>query len=64
VIKAADKDLHDDDLLQMVNAGLIPATGVGQETVTYVDNVYKYYIAYKLALEQKALQESPEHRAK
>ena len=26
VIKAADKNLTDDDLLQMVNAGLIPAT--------------------------------------
>ncbi len=26
VIKAADKNLLDDDLVQMVNAGLIPAT--------------------------------------
>jgi hypothetical protein len=26
------------------------AKDVGQETVTYVGNVYKYYVAYKLAL--------------
>ncbi len=31
VIKAADKNLTDDDLLQMVNAGLIPATVTTQQ---------------------------------
>jgi membrane-bound lytic murein transglycosylase MltF len=30
------------------------AEKVGQETVTYVSNIYKYYIAYKLALEEEA----------
>jgi hypothetical protein len=25
------------------------AKDIGQETVTYVGNVYKYYVAYKLA---------------
>lgn len=30
------------------------AEKVGQETVTYVSNIYKYYIAYKLALEEMA----------
>ena len=30
------------------------AEKVGQETVTYVSNIYKYYIAYKLALEEVA----------
>jgi hypothetical protein len=24
----------------------------GQETVTYVSNIYKYYVAYKLTLEE------------
>jgi hypothetical protein len=28
------------------------AKDIGQETVTYVSNIYKYYIAYKLAQEQ------------
>jgi membrane-bound lytic murein transglycosylase MltF len=34
------------------NMELATAKDVGQETVTYVGNVYKYYVAYKLALEQ------------
>ena len=34
------------------NVELTVARSVGQETVTYVGNVYKYYIAYKLALEE------------
>ena len=29
------------------------AEKVGQETVTYVSNIYKYYIAYKLSLEEE-----------
>jgi membrane-bound lytic murein transglycosylase MltF len=32
------------------NVELMVAKDVGQETVTYVGNVYKYYVAYKLAL--------------
>jgi len=31
IVKAADKNLNDDDLLQMVNAGLIPATVTNQQ---------------------------------
>jgi membrane-bound lytic murein transglycosylase MltF len=33
------------------NVELIAARRVGQETVVYVRNIYKYYIAYKLQLE-------------
>lgn len=33
------------------NVELIAAEKVGAETVTYVSNIYKYYIAYKLAAE-------------
>ena len=32
---------------------LVAAKDIGQETVTYVGNIYKYYIAYKLAVEQR-----------
>ncbi len=35
------------------NVELEVAQDIGQETVTYVGNVYKYYITYKLALEQR-----------
>ena len=30
------------------------AEKVGQETVTYVSNIYKYYIAYSLVQESQA----------
>jgi membrane-bound lytic murein transglycosylase MltF len=35
------------------NVELEVAKNVGQETVTYVSNIYKYYVAYKLTLGQK-----------
>jgi membrane-bound lytic murein transglycosylase MltF len=38
------------------NVELLVAKNVGQETVTYVGNVYKYYIAYKLALQDEKAQ--------
>ena len=39
------------------NVELIAAKEIGQETVTYVSNIYKYYVAYKLALQQSELRE-------
>jgi membrane-bound lytic murein transglycosylase MltF len=35
------------------NVELEVAEEVGEETVLYVDNIYKYYVAYKLATERK-----------
>jgi hypothetical protein len=32
------------------NVELVCAKDIGQETVTYVSNIYKYYVAYKLQL--------------
>jgi membrane-bound lytic murein transglycosylase MltF len=34
------------------NVELVAAKETGQETVNYVRNIYKYYIAYKLAFEE------------
>jgi membrane-bound lytic murein transglycosylase MltF len=34
------------------NVELVVANDVGQETVRYVSNIYKYYVAYRLTLEQ------------
>jgi hypothetical protein len=31
---------------------LVAAKDIGQETVTYVSNIYKYYVAYTLALQE------------
>jgi membrane-bound lytic murein transglycosylase MltF len=35
------------------NVELEVAKDIGEETVMYVDNIYKYYVAYKLAAEMK-----------
>lgn len=39
------------------NVELVAAKDIGQETVTYVSNIYKYYVAYKLAVEQRQIRE-------
>jgi membrane-bound lytic murein transglycosylase MltF len=38
---------------------LVVAKDVGQETVQYVSNIYKYYVAYKLTQEQVGVQGKP-----
>ena len=37
------------------NMEIMIAKDIGQETVQYVSNVYKYYVAYKMAVEQRQL---------
>ncbi|MEZ6931367.1 transglycosylase SLT domain-containing protein [Aeromonas sp. S16(2024)] len=39
------------------NVEYVAAEKIGPETVTYVGNIYKYYIAYKLVMEQLQLKE-------
>ncbi len=39
------------------NVELVAAKDIGQETVTYVANIYKYYVAYKLAVEQRDIRQ-------
>ena len=36
------------------NVEYVAADKIGQETVTYVSNIYKYYIAYRLLMESQA----------
>lgn len=43
------------------NVEIIAARRIGEETVTYVANIYKYYIAYKLVEEQRAENEKARH---
>jgi hypothetical protein len=42
----------------------VAAEKVGQETVTYVSNIYKYYIAYRLLLENQAAQKQAVEKIK
>ena len=48
--KASAKGL--DPNIWFANVELVAAQDIGQETVTYVSNIYKYYVSYKLALEE------------
>jgi len=34
------------------NVELVAAEQIGRETVQYVSNIYKYYLAYKMSVEQ------------
>lgn len=49
--QAANRGLNPN--LWFNNVEVIAAEKVGRETVTYVSNIYKYYIAYKLVLEER-----------
>ena len=46
------------------NVELVAAKDIGQETVTYVGNIYKYYVAYKLALEQQKVRQKAKDEVK
>lgn len=53
--KAADDGLNPNKWFG--NVELEVAKDVGQETVGYVSNIYKYYVSYKLSLEQRELKD-------
>jgi membrane-bound lytic murein transglycosylase MltF len=44
------------------NVELMAAKDIGQETVQYVANVYKYYVAYKMAIAQQQVREAAKSR--
>jgi membrane-bound lytic murein transglycosylase MltF len=46
------------------NVEYVAAEKIGAETVTYVSNIYKYYIAYKLIIEAKAEREKAAEKLK
>ena len=53
--QAADMGL--DPNVWFNNVELVAAKDIGQETVTYVANIWKYYVAYKLAAEQAQIRQ-------
>jgi membrane-bound lytic murein transglycosylase MltF len=46
------------------NVEQIASERIGRETVTYVSNIYKYYIAYKLITEERARREAAKQAIK
>ena len=46
------------------NVELVAAKDIGQETVQYVSNIYKYYVAYKMTLDQIQLRQEAKERLK
>ena len=40
------------------NVELMVAEDIGQETVQYVANIYKYYVAYKMAVDQQRVRDA------
>ncbi len=46
------------------NVEILAAEEIGQETVTYVANIFKYYVAYTLVMEQAAERDSALKRHK
>jgi membrane-bound lytic murein transglycosylase MltF len=46
------------------NVEVITSEVVGRETVQYVSNIYKYYVAYKLMMEQRDLRQRAREQLK
>ncbi|MET0621996.1 MAG: lytic transglycosylase F [Pyrinomonadaceae bacterium] len=46
------------------NVELVADREIGHETVTYVSNIYKYYVAFKLVLERESQKRPPAGRPK
>ena len=45
------------------NVELVAAKEIGRETVQYVANIYKYYLAYRYSIEQQARHQEARERA-
>jgi membrane-bound lytic murein transglycosylase MltF len=46
------------------NVEIVTSEKIGIETTTYVRNIYKYYVAYKLTLEHHELQQKAKEQLK
>jgi membrane-bound lytic murein transglycosylase MltF len=45
------------------NVELVAAKRIGRETVQYVSNIYKYFIAYRLILEKEEMKSKSQKKA-
>jgi membrane-bound lytic murein transglycosylase MltF len=46
------------------NVDYVAAEKIGPETVTYVSNIYRYYIGYRLVLESRAAEKAAIEKVK
>jgi hypothetical protein len=46
------------------NVEQIASERIGRETVTYVSNIYKYYVAYRLIVEERERRAATKERLK
>ncbi len=46
------------------NVEIIASEKIGRETVTYVSNIYKYYLAYQLVVEQQKERDQAREKAR
>jgi hypothetical protein len=46
------------------NVELVVAKEIGQETVHYVSNIYKYYVANKMTIDRQRIREQAEQTVK
>jgi membrane-bound lytic murein transglycosylase MltF len=53
----AEAEGHDPNVW-IENVELIAARKIGRETVRYVRNVFKYYVAYRLSVEESDIRQS------
>jgi membrane-bound lytic murein transglycosylase MltF len=53
-LRAQAKEMGLNPNLWFNNVEVVAAQEIGRETVTYVRNIYKYYVAYVLASEEQA----------
>ena len=63
-LRAEAKERGLDPNVWFHNVEYVAADRVGQETVTYVSNIYKYYIAYRLLLENQAAKKAAVEKIK
>jgi membrane-bound lytic murein transglycosylase MltF len=45
------------------NVELVTAKRVGRETVTYVSNIYKYYLAYQMMVQANEIRQEAKEEA-
>jgi membrane-bound lytic murein transglycosylase MltF len=63
-LRAEAKDMGLNPDVWFNNVEVVAARDIGRETVTYVRNIYKYYVAYVLAAEQAAARRGAVERAR